>query len=178
MSAVGTALAGKVATKGLLGTYENGLNFIANGGLPVTGKGGEALQTLLENSEHHHNGLDTTASACAIPESSPSTHLPPERPPIHLLFLGSSIGNFARGEDSQFLRSLPLRPGSGDTLLLGLSHHNTREEIELAYNDVKGHTRAFIMNGLRSAGEALSDPDLFSTNNWEYINAYNEASRA
>ncbi|KAG9315838.1 histidine-specific methyltransferase [Chiua virens] len=99
------------------------------------------------------------------------------QPQVHLLFLGSSIGNFYRGEDAQFLRSLPLRADSGDTLLLGLDHDNAREDIEIAYNDPKGRTRSFIMNGLRAAGNALGDSELFDLGNWEYVNFYDEGER-
>jgi len=74
-------------------------------------------------------------------------------PPLHILFLGSSLGNFSRTDMVQFLKQLPLRPGSGDTLLIGLDGHNDKELIELAYNDPKGITKAFIMNGLKGIYE-------------------------
>ncbi|KAG8859914.1 hypothetical protein FRB91_005784 [Serendipita sp. 411] len=106
-----------------------------------------------------------------------------ETPPIHFLFLGSSIGNFTRPGASDFLRSLPLRPWIstsessetpfGDTLLLGLDHDNRPELIERAYNDPAGHTRKFIMNGLAGqtvvieAGEAV---------HIEYSYKYSEAA--
>jgi hypothetical protein len=93
---------------------------------------------------------------------------------LHIMFLGSSIGNFPREEAASFLRSLPLRAGMSDTLLLGLDHDNAKEKIEEAYNDKKGYTRRFIMNGLRSAGRTLGDENLFDEKNWEYVNKYNE----
>jgi hypothetical protein len=43
-----------------------------------------------------------------------------EERPRHILFLGSSLGNFDRSETAPFLSTLPLRPGSQDTLLIGL----------------------------------------------------------
>lgn len=70
-------------------------------------------------------------------------------PPLHLLFLGSSLGNFSRKEMIGFLSRLPLRAGSGDTLLLGLDGDNGKELVEKAYNDSKGITKDFIMNGLK-----------------------------
>lgn len=48
-----------------------------------------------------------------------------------------------------FLSRLPLRAGSGDTLLLGLDGDNGKELVEKAYNDSKGITKDFIMNGLK-----------------------------
>lgn len=78
--------------------------------------------------------------------TAPST---PEIPqtPLHILFLGSSLGNFMRGDDAKFLQGLPLRPGFGDTLLLGLDHDNDPAEIVRAYNDSLGITRQFVIQG-------------------------------
>jgi uncharacterized SAM-dependent methyltransferase len=86
------------------------------------------------------------------------------------MFLGSSLGNFSRADGADFLRSLPLRPGSGDTLLIGLDHDNGKVMIEEAYNDTQGQTRKFIMNGLKGAGKALGDETLFDEANWDYVN--------
>lgn len=88
------------------------------------------------------------------------------------MFLGSSIGNFSRPDATAFIRSLPLRPGSGDTFLLGLDHDNEKELIEEAYNDPKGYTERFIKNGLRGAGRAVGNESLFDGDKWEYINHY------
>lgn len=120
-----------------------------------------------------------TAAVSVTPPSSPGSE--PEScnvsPPLHIMFLGSSLGNFDRESATSFLRSLPLRPGSSDTLLIGLDHDNTKEQIELAYNDPRGVTREFIMNGLRSAGKVLGQENLFDSANWEYVNFYNEKER-
>lgn len=172
-SDLGSAIQGKIEAKGMLGTYENGVAFILQGG----------LQETLDSWVYADGG-------CPLPSSEPSASTgvviqdgdatkssAPKYPPLHLLFLGSSIGNFSRGEDAQFLRSLPLRAGYGDTLLLGLDHDNDREEIEIAYNDPKGLTRDFIMNGLKTAGAALGDSALFDLGNWEYANSYDEGQR-
>lgn len=75
------------------------------------------------------------------------------------------------------MRSLPLRAGSEDTLLLGLDHHNEQQKILTAYNDPKGYTRKFIMNGLKAAGKALGDESLFDEDNWEYVNTYDVNER-
>ncbi|KAI5981711.1 hypothetical protein EDD15DRAFT_2391677 [Pisolithus albus] len=169
MSEIGSVLSGKVEMKGLLGTYDSGLRFITDGGLPTFDKEdeGPASKTNGSSSFSDSSTIDTGLT----PPSSPS------QPPIHLIFLGSSLGNFESGEDIRFLRSLPLRPGSGDTLLLGLSHHTNPKDIELSYNDPEGHTKEFIMNGLKAAGNALGNPHLFDLDNWKYVNKYNEAER-
>ncbi|KAF8555742.1 hypothetical protein OG21DRAFT_823274 [Imleria badia] len=158
-SDVGSAIQGKIEAKGMLGTYENGVAFVLQGGLQTP--------------------LDSSAPLGQVTQDADITKPSlPEQPQLHMLFLGSSIGNFSRGEDAQFLRSLPLRAGCGDTLLLGLDHDNDREEIEIAYNDPKGLTRGFIMNGLKAAGIALGNSEIFDPSNWEYINFYDKGSRA
>lgn len=96
---------------------------------------------------------------------------------LHLLFLGSSLGNFDHSSSVSFLRSLPLLPGSSDTLLIGLDHDNEKEKIELAYNDPKGISKNFMMNGLRAAGRTLGDEGLFAEGKWEFVNMYNEEHR-
>lgn len=113
-----------------------------------------------------------------------------ETPPIHFLFLGSSIGNFTRDEAADFLRGLPLRPWSrssdpavgsfGDTLLLGLDHDNEPRLIETAYNDPAGYTRKFIMNGLAGVRRALQQGGMdeqtvsnFNDDLWDYLERYN-----
>ncbi|KAG8924445.1 hypothetical protein FRC02_010420 [Tulasnella sp. 418] len=110
---------------------------------------------------------------------------PSDHPPLHLLFLGSSIGNFNRNDAVEFLSGLPLRPGSGDTLLLGLDHRNEASVIERAYNDSAGVTRAFMLNGLRGAERILNGlpeegnqdvdyGDLIKKDGWEYVGRWNE----
>ncbi|KAF9242656.1 hypothetical protein BU15DRAFT_86836 [Melanogaster broomeanus] len=176
MSDVGAAITGKVEIKGMLGTYESGLDFITQGGLQQTAgnAGWSHSPSAFSGDSSPISSSSTGGDTLYTDATSPST---PGQPPLHLLFLGSSIGNFSRGEDADFLRSLPLRPGYGDTLLLGLDHDNSREEIETAYNDPKGRTRDFIVNGLNAAGTALGDKDLFDLRNWEYVNFYDENKR-
>ncbi|KAI9573653.1 hypothetical protein HD554DRAFT_2266016, partial [Boletus coccyginus] len=184
-SDVGSAMQGKIDAKGMLGTYENGVAFVLQGGLQDTvdsgvcaDSGSPSLEryTLQKFYRDHPPGSYATTGRVT---GDGNIAKPPTlgQPQLHILFLGASLGNFARGEDVQFLRSLPLRAGCGDTLLLGLDHNNDRGEIEMAYNDPKGFTRNFIMNGLKAAGIALGDPEVFDLNNWEYANCYDEGSR-
>ncbi len=182
-SDVGAELIGKVSTSGLCGTYDDGLKFIEEGGL-------EDRNSLsrIDTSFASKYAVDS-GPRDASPSSDTSSRsrtdrtdaTPPSTPgaqhPLHLLFLGSSLGNFTRGEDVTFLKSLPLRAGSGDTLLLGLDHGDDAQQIERAYNDPKGVTRAFIMNGLLCAGRALGDEHLFDQDKWEYVGRYNEQLR-
>jgi hypothetical protein len=183
VSDLGPALAGRVATKGMWGTYDGGLKFVQEGGL----RGRDAPRALATlrarsvDSEAASAGaseMDGSGSGSAA-DTAPST---PDAAglaaPMHLLFLGSSLGNFPRGEDAKFLRGLPLRAGSGDTLLLGLDHGRDSARIERAYDDAKGITARFIMNGLRGAGRALGDEKLFDEGKFEYFAQYNEELRA
>ncbi|PSR70564.1 hypothetical protein PHLCEN_2v13603 [Hermanssonia centrifuga] len=178
-SDVGVEIQGKVATKGLCATYDDGLEFIKDGGLQCSS---DAERISLRLSEHYKvesvsRDLSPSSSVSGETETTPPSTPGSERPPFHLLFLGSSLGNFTRGEDVAFLKSLPLQPGSGNTLLIGLDHGHEREKIEAAYNDCNGITKEFIMNGLAAAGRALGDEHLFAQENWEYVNKYNEELR-
>ena len=157
-SDIGPFLSGKVETKGLWGTYENGFEFVLAGGLDSSDKRGGPTPLPRATS-----GANTVSATC------------PGQPPIHFFFLGGTIGSFHRGEDAQFLRSIPLRPR--DTLLLALSHDNKRQEFERAYNDPKGLNRAFTMNGLDAAGKALGSPGLFDHDNWDSFKRYNDDKR-
>ncbi|KAG6849281.1 hypothetical protein H0H93_009801 [Arthromyces matolae] len=174
-SDIGNALEGKVSTRGLCATYDEGLKFVFQGGLNAhnsnkplpttfthTRSGGASPVSSDDRSDF--SSEDTDSSPISTPDEA--------QPPLHVLFLGSSLGNFTRQEASEFLRSLPLRAGAGDTLLIGLDHDNNKAEIEEAYNDPEGHTKQFIMNGLRNAGRALGNTCLFDERKWEYVNHY------
>ncbi|EGN98544.1 hypothetical protein SERLA73DRAFT_183605 [Serpula lacrymans var. lacrymans S7.3] len=185
-SDVGAALSGKVDIKGMLGTYDGGLKFVEDGGL----HGSEALDNPSVSNLIHSavsrpsrdaspSSLSSNSTRARTTETGVTTPSTPgnSQPPLHVMFLGSSLGNFTRPEAAEFLRSLPLRSGSGDTLLLGLDHDNEPREIEEAYNDPKGYTKAFIMNGLQAAGAALGDANAFDETKWEYVNTYNRGER-
>ncbi|EIN13018.1 DUF323 domain-containing protein [Punctularia strigosozonata HHB-11173 SS5] len=176
-SEIGPRLADKVALAGMLGEYQDGIKFVEQGGL----RGRDSVPRMTQPYALGRLGRNPSPSSSASDPSEGSSkatsHTAPSTPdqnhgPLHILFLGSSLGNFLRGEDAAFLRSLPLRAGSGDTLLLGLDHDNDARKIELAYNDPKRFTEKFIMNGLRTAGEALGDDKLFDEAHWEYVNRY------
>jgi hypothetical protein len=172
-SDIGMSLKGKVETKGMCGTYDDGLKFVEEGGLYAPDRTSPAaLRGLRELSPSPISDASSISSMTEA-DTSPSSTPDAIQPPLHILFLGSSLGNFTRKASAEFLRSLPLRAGSGDTLLLGMDHDNSKEVIEEAYNDPAGHTKLFIMNGLRAAGRALGDENIFDEDKWEYVNHYN-----
>jgi hypothetical protein len=97
----------------------------------------------------------------------------PQRP-LHLVFLGSSLGNFSRETAGPFLRSLPLR--HGDTLLLGLDGRPAPgpdgvRKVEIAYNDPKGFTKAFEEHGWEVVRRELG---LKGDAGVEFVGRYNE----
>lgn len=174
---------GKVETKGICGTYSDGLALVKNGGLDSRNRAvhpdklsrgfGETPRppSRASSASSTSGSVDDDEADKGTASSPPST---PDASPslLHIMFLGSSIGNFSRTEAANFIRSLPLRPGSGDTLLLGLDHDNGKELIEEAYNDPKGYTERFIKNGLRVAGRVVGNESLFDEDKWEYVNHY------
>ncbi|KAF8214994.1 DUF323 domain-containing protein [Mycena galopus ATCC 62051] len=182
LSDVGKSLQGKVSTRGLCATYDQGLKFAESGALHARNTA-ERLPRASNLPFKFDSARDISPmSGSSASDSSDVATSPPSTPddispPLHLLFLGSSLGNFSRIEGADFLRSLPLRPGSGDTLLIGMDHDNEKALIEEAYNDRQGYTKRFIMNGLKGAGRALGDENLFDQKNWEYINNYDVAKR-
>ena len=97
--------------------------------------------------------------------------------PLLILFLGSSMGNFSRGEDAAFLTSLPLRAEKGDTLLLGLDHESDAARIKGAYNDRGGFMHRWLLNGLKGAGRAMGDESLFAPERWECVGRYDGEKR-
>ena len=167
------------------GTYDDGLKFIAAGGLASRSIpdsiriSGHWYYKIDRGAREHSPNSDTSGTRSSNNETDVTSPSTPDivQPPLHILFLGSSLGNFSRKEGSAFLRSLPLRRGCGDTLLLGLDHCNDAAKIETAYNDPKGYTRKFIMNGLKAAGGILGDENMFNEDNWEYVGKYNEEER-
>jgi hypothetical protein len=180
-SPIGAEMQGKVDTRGLWGTFEGGLKFVEEGGL--RGRGVVPAAAVRARSL----SPDDTATQLSSPTSSSeqgTTETPLSTPdmetletPLHILFLGGSVGNFTRSEQVEFLKSLPLRAGKGDTLLLGVDHASDAAKIELAYNDPAGITRRFILNGLKNAGRTLGDESLFAPEKWEYVGRYDVQER-
>ncbi|KAI1315189.1 hypothetical protein EDD11_001126 [Mortierella claussenii] len=92
--------------------------------------------------------------------------------PKTLLWLGSSIGSLDREDAKQMLISYRRNLNKGDNWLIGIDRRNNPEEIVVAYNDPKGVTREFIMNGLDHAN-ALLGQQCFDRTKFEYFARYN-----
>ncbi|KAI8602853.1 hypothetical protein EDD21DRAFT_303143 [Dissophora ornata] len=92
--------------------------------------------------------------------------------PKTLLWLGSSIGNLDREEAKDFISSYRKTLNVGDNWLIGIDRRNDAHDITLAYNDPRGVTRDFIMNGLDHINVLLKQ-DFIDRNNFRYFARYN-----
>ena len=179
-SPVGSEIEGKIDIRGLWGTYEGGLKFAEEGCL----RGREVSRPTMIRARSISSEGSATELSSPTSSQQDTIETPPSTPdsetidsPLHILFFGSSLGNFPRGEEITFLRSLPLRADKGDTLLLGLDHASDAAKIERAYNDRAGITRRFILNGLKVLGRTLGDESLFPLEKWEYVACYDAQER-
>jgi hypothetical protein len=176
-SDIGRRLAGKILLKGMWGTFENAFKFIQDGGLdnPKLFQTLAAASNRLKYALKNASPISSDESDSASDSNSPDTDA---RPPLHFIFLGTSLGNLPRSEAVPFLRRLPLRAGSGDTLLLGIDRDNDKDLIEAAYNDSQGYTKRFILNALKAGCRALGNEKMYDESKWEYVNRYNIVSPA
>jgi dimethylhistidine N-methyltransferase len=93
-----------------------------------------------------------------------------------VLFLGSNIGNFSRGQAREFLRRLWNALSADDYLLIGFDLKKDIDTLLLAYNDRAGKTAAFNLNLLTRINEVLgADFDLRS---FQHYSTYNVTSGA
>jgi uncharacterized SAM-dependent methyltransferase len=110
-----------------------------------------------------------------------------------LLWLGSSIGNFTRSEAADFLlrygeaalsmtssnltSSSSSSKKSGETMLIGIDCCDDGDKISRAYDDSRGVTRKFVLNGVKSFVRALGieDEDVAEEveNAFEYVSRWN-----
>ncbi|KAF9109697.1 hypothetical protein BGX27_007303 [Mortierella sp. AM989] len=92
--------------------------------------------------------------------------------PKTLLWLGSSIGNLTRQEAKDFISSYRKTLNVGDNWIIGIDRRNDAQDITIAYNDPKGVTREFIMNGLDHINVILGQ-DFIDREKFRYFAQYN-----
>ncbi|MGH3950736.1 MAG: L-histidine N(alpha)-methyltransferase, partial [Pseudonocardiaceae bacterium] len=92
--------------------------------------------------------------------------LPGESPRV-VAFLGSTIGNFAPGERSRFLREVRGVLDAGDWLLLGADLVKDAEILVAAYDDAAGVTAEFNRNVLRVLNRELEAD--FDVDGFEHV---------
>ncbi|WRT64670.1 uncharacterized protein IL334_001604 [Kwoniella shivajii] len=129
----------------------------------------QAKNNTIENGHESEHELDE-----AFTHSTKSGNEKSNRP-LHMVFLGSSLGNFDRESAIPFLKSLPLK--HGDTLLLGLdgrpeSNLQGKTKVEIAYNDPKGFTKKFEEHGWDVVKEQLGLDE--HDHKVEFVGRYNQ----
>ena len=72
-----------------------------------------------------------------------------------VLYIGSSIGNFAPADALAFLRGVRAQLNPGDGLLLGADMVKDSRRLLAAYNDAAGITAAFNLNALARINREL-----------------------
>ncbi|KAJ3222740.1 hypothetical protein HDU81_009622, partial [Chytriomyces hyalinus] len=104
------------------------------------------------------------------------THIPrPVNSTRTLLWLGSSIGNYSRAEAAEFLKRVQtIAMDTGDTFLCGIDRRNDARIVKAAYDDPKGVTRDFILNGLDHVERILGVQGQFKRDLFEYVSIYND----
>uniref|UniRef100_A0A1D1YRC5 Meiotically up-regulated gene 158 protein n=1 Tax=Anthurium amnicola TaxID=1678845 RepID=A0A1D1YRC5_9ARAE len=109
----------------------------------------------------YEEGIDFAAG---LPEDAHKT----------MMWMGSSIGNLDREEAANFIKTIQTKAmNPGDLFLIGIDRRNSPNKITVAYNDPKGITAKFIMNGLDHVNVILAQP-LMDRDNFEYFSRYND----
>ncbi|ODA81157.1 hypothetical protein RJ55_04121 [Drechmeria coniospora] len=94
------------------------------------------------------------------------------RRPKCILTLGSSIGNFHRDDAAEFLQDFAdLLRSERDSIIVGLDSCGDPMKIYRAYNDSKGITHQFSLNGLAHAN-AIYGEQIFNLDEWEAVGEY------
>ncbi|KAL6901421.1 C-type lectin protein [Trichoderma evansii] len=91
--------------------------------------------------------------------------------PKCIVHLGSSIGNFNREEAADFLKSFAEELQPADLMIVGVDSCQNPDKVYHAYNDSKGITHQFVLNGLAHANEILGD-EVFNVEDWNVTGEY------
>lgn len=96
--------------------------------------------------------------------------------PKHILWLGSSLGNFKRHEVPVFLAGFRDAIQPGDTMLIGIDSCKDPKRVYHAYNDRENVTHEFILNGLKHANRIIGQGSVFNLEDWQVIGEYDKES--
>ncbi|KAM0157134.1 hypothetical protein ACHAQE_006114 [Botrytis cinerea] len=110
-----------------------------------------------------HGTYDDGLAWLKLPENS-------SRPKC-VVSMGSSIGNFQRHDASAFLKSFAEVLSPSDMFLIAIDATSNPEKIYHAYNDKKGVTHKFVLNGLIQANKILGE-NVFDIADWTVIGEY------
>lgn len=75
--------------------------------------------------------------------------------PKCILWMGSSIGNLDRTEAADFLQDFSGALKGQDSMLIGIDACQESDKVYQAYNDKRGVTHEFILNGLMHANKLI-----------------------
>ncbi|MGH7736328.1 MAG: L-histidine N(alpha)-methyltransferase [Candidatus Tyrphobacter sp.] len=106
-----------------------------------------ALRSLSERLVCEYDRLVVEAWCCDYRAALRGRPASPDAPML-VLFLGSSIGNYAPAQACSLLTSIARGMTSADLLVLGTDLRKSRADLELAYDDPGGVTAAFNRNVL------------------------------
>ncbi|KAK2839253.1 hypothetical protein FQN49_006323 [Arthroderma sp. PD_2] len=93
--------------------------------------------------------------------------------PTWVMSLGSSMGNFNPSEAAGFLKGFARSLGPADSMVIGLDPCKDSEQVFRAYNDSKGVTRQFYLNGLSNANTVLGF-EAFKPGEWDAIGEFDQ----
>lgn len=93
--------------------------------------------------------------------------------PKCILWMGSSIGNLDRTEAAKFLKDFSAVLQSQDSMLIGIDACQESDKVYHAYNDKRGITHKFVLNGLMHANK-LMGKNLFRREDWKVVGEYDE----
>ena len=119
---------------------------------------------------HFHGLLGTYDDGLAWLKKSADT-----RRPKCILWMGSSIGNLDRAEAAKFLQGFSDVLRDQDSMLIGIDACQDSDKVYHAYNDERGTTHKFILNGLRHANK-LMGKEVFRKDDWKVIGEYDETA--
>ena len=100
----------------------------------------------------------------------------PDGEQLLVLFLGSTIGNFARLAATRFLRDIRMMLKPGDALLLGTDLDKPVPTLIAAYDDPIGVTAAFNLNLLARINRELGGD--FPLDAFEHVARFNPEARS
>ena len=95
--------------------------------------------------------------------------------PKCILWMGSSIGNVARGEAADFLKGFSEELEGQDSMLIGIDACQESDKVYHAYNDKRGITHEFILNGLMHANK-LMGKEVFRKEDYKVLGEYDEVA--
>ena len=92
-----------------------------------------------------------------------------------ILWIGSSIGNLDRIEAAEFLQGFSDVLQDRDSMLIGIDACQESDRVYHAYNDERGTTHQFVLNGLMHANK-LMGKEVFRKDDWKVIGEYDETA--